>query len=367
MASYSRHFTRHLVVTVAVMTLASAGAAVCFCGVPASLNHSWRMTIGAAFVVLWAIMAARLWRIVRTPLRQMAFYVGAMESRDTTMYLPHSDDPLLGPVMDDMNRVLRNYCADRFAIESQRQYYDRILRVMTHELRNSITPIISLSDWMCQHKMSDEDFRDSIHIIHEQAESIRDFLGTYHELTHLPEPQLTHTPVRTLFDNLRLTLSGEPLADRIHYVISGEPVVHADAKLIHLALLNIVRNAMQAIDGQADGRVSLNASASSEGIRIVVSNNGPLIPPTDIEQIFLPFYSTKKEGSGIGLALSRRIMELHGGTLTCDSNPPLTLFTFVFPGNGRSSESQQTRLPGRVAKDEDEANSYTGQSMVAEP
>ena len=74
-----------------------------------------------------------------------------------------------------------------------------------------------------------------------------------------------------------------------------------------------------------------SGEASVDGVRIVVSNNGPLIPPSQMELIFQPFYSTKEEGTGIGLALSRRIMELHGGTLTCDSNPPLTLFTLAFP------------------------------------
>lgn len=333
MASYSRYFTRHVIVTVAVMTLASAGAAVCFCGVPASFGPNWRVTIGTAFVVLWAVMAVRLWRVVRTPLRQMAFYVGAMEGRDTTMHLPHSNDPLLGPVLDDMNRVLRTYCADRFAIESQRQYYDRILRVMTHELRNSITPIISLTDWMQTNPIPDADLRDSLGIIHKQAEDIRSFLGHYQDLTYLPEPQWTDFPVRMLFDGLRLALSGEPAAHRILFDIAGgDAIVHADENLIRLVLLNIIRNALFAIGGQEDGHVSVLASGNSaDGVRIVVSNNGPLIPPSQLELIFQPFYSTKEGGTGIGLALSRRIMELHGGTLTCDSNPPLTLFTLTFP------------------------------------
>jgi len=322
---YSQHFTRHLVVSVAGMTLAAAGAVRW----PGSGGDN--VALGLLFVILWAVMTRRLWRLVQVPLRQMGFFVGAMESRDTTMRFPSTDDPALGPVLDDMNRVLRAYCADRFAMESQRQYYDRILRVMTHELRNSVTPIISLTDWMQQQDaISDEDLKESVGIIHQQAEGIRSFLGHYQELTHVPEPQWKDFRAHELFDGLRTTLSGEPAAARMHFSVSGDPIIHADEKLIRLALLNIVRNAIHATDGQADGRISLTVSDSVDGVRIVVSNNGPLIPPTQTEQIFLPFYSTKKEGTGIGLALSRRIMELHGGTLTCDSNPPLTLFTFAF-------------------------------------
>lgn len=325
MASLSRHFTRHVAVTLAVMTFSLAGAVFCFC--------RGRLLAGTALAVLWAGMMVRLWHLIRLPVRQTSVFVGAMEGRDTTMRFPASDDPVLGQVMDDMNRVLRAYCADRFAMESQRQYYDRILRVMTHELRNSIAPIVSLTDWVHDNAVSEEDLRDSLGIIHQQAEDIHGFLNHYQNLTHLPEPQWTDFPVRTLFDGLRLTHSGEPSANRIQFSIAaGDPVVHADEKLIRLVLLNIIRNALHAIKGQEDGHVSLLASGSpADGVRIVVSNNGPLIPPSQMELIFQPFYSTKEEGTGIGLALSRRIMELHGGTLTCDSNPPLTLFTLAFP------------------------------------
>jgi len=318
-----------MIATLVVMTLSLAGAVWCFC---AANDRTVLTLLGALLVLLWVVMTVRLWHFIRLPLRQASAFVGAMESRDTTMRFPESKDPLLGDVLDDMNRVLRSYCNDRYAMESQRQYYDRILRVMTHELRNSVTPIISLTDWMQTNAVSDEDMKHSLGIIHKQAEEIRSFLGLYQELTHLPEPQWSDFTVRSLFDGLRVALSGEPAADCLHFSISnGDPMLHADEKLIRLAMLNIIRNAFHAIDGQADGHVSLLASRSDEGVRIVVSNNGPLIPPDQMKMIFQPFYSTKKGGTGIGLALSRRIMELHGGTLTCDSNPPLTLFTFTFP------------------------------------
>ncbi|MBR4337596.1 MAG: HAMP domain-containing histidine kinase [Bacteroidaceae bacterium] len=343
MASNSRYFTRHVVVTLVLVTLAAVGATLCICAACTTdfsrfgfqFSHVTFTLLAIVFVVLWLWMIRRLWKLIRLPLRQTEYFVGAMESRDTTMRFPGSDDPVLGTVLDDMNRVLRAYCADRFAMESQRQYYDRILRVMTHELRNSVTPIISLTDWMQSNTISNEDMKESLTIIHQQADGIRSFLSHYQELTHLPEPLWADFSVRVLFDGLRVALSGEPDANRIHFDISpqgADLIVHADEKLIRLALLNIIRNALHAIEGQADGHVSLLASGSpADGIRIVVSNNGPLIPPAQMELIFQPFYSTKKEGTGIGLALSRRIMELHGGTLTCDSNPPLTLFTLAFP------------------------------------
>ena len=341
MASYSRHYSFHVAACMVGMASCSALGALCLAAAwglctfkPLSqLGTGPRSLSLVGFLLLLACvaMAIRLWKLVRLPLRQTEFFVGAMESRDTTARLPQSDDPVLGPVLSDMNRVLHTYCLDRAGMESQRQYYDRVLRVMAHELRNSVTPIISLTDWMRTHTVSDEERAEFLNVIYSQADGIRGFLEHYQKLTCLPNPTRTDIPVRLLFKNLRLVLSREPSARRISYSISGAPILHADEELVRLALQSIVRNAIHAIEGQGDGYISLSASESPEGVRMVVSNNGPLIPASETEQIFQPFYSTKEGGTGIGLALARRIAEMHGGTLTCESNPPLTMFTFVFP------------------------------------
>jgi signal transduction histidine kinase len=143
---------------------------------------------------------------------------------------------------------------------------------------------------------------------------------------------MTDIPVSRIFSNLQTLLKAEPGADRVRFEQAGDVIIHADSSLIPLALINIIRNAIQATDEVADGRITVMASAPGGKPCITVTNNGPEIPESQIEQIFLPFYSTKKRGSGsgIGLALSRQIMQLHEGTLTCSSHYPYTTFTLQF-------------------------------------
>ena len=326
MASISRHYTLHLLLTVAAQGAALAGAVLCL----VQRDGLW---LAAAVVLglLWLCLGVRLWRLVRFPIGMTQTLLGAMESRDTTLRFPHTDDPLLAELWADMNRVLGSYCRDRGEMETLRAYYDRILRVMTHELRNTVAPILSLTDWMMKEEVTAAERDDAVAVIHDQAENIHRFLDSYQQLTHLPEPVRTAVPVRALTDALKVLMAGEQRADRVVYHLHDDFTLKADEGLLKLALLNILRNALQAIDGVDDGRVSVLATQSAEGTRIVVSNNGPVVPAAMTEQIFQPFWTTKAGGSGIGLALSRQIVQLHGGTLTCESNPPLTHFILTLP------------------------------------
>ena len=233
-----------------------------------------------------------------------------------------------------MNRILLSYRKDQNELETRKNYYERILRVMTHELRNTVTPIVSLTDFMVQNPeaQTEEDRREAISIINSQAHNVCSFLESYRQLTVLAQPSMTDIPVSRIFGNLQTLLKAEPGADRVRFETAGEVVIHADSSLIPLALINIIRNAIQATDEVEDGKIEVMASAPGGKPCITVTNNGPEIPESQIEQIFMPFYSTKKRGSGsgIGLALSRQIMQLHEGTLTCSSHYPYTTFTLQF-------------------------------------
>lgn len=326
MASISRHYTLHVVFVLTAQAIVLASAVVCFC-----LHTNLLLAVGIILCLLWLLLNIRLWRLVRFPIGMTQSLLGAMESRDTTMRFPTTSDPLLSDVTADMNRVLASYCNDRYEMETLRSYYDRILRVMTHELRNTVAPILSLTDWMMKEGATPDEREKAIQTIHNQAESIHGFLNSYHQLTHLPEPVRTTIPVRTLIDSMKILMAGEPLADRITYSIHEDFTVNADEGLLKLAMLNIIRNALQAIDNKDDGKISVLVARSATEARIIISNNGPVIPASLTEQIFQPFWTTKTGGSGIGLALSRQIMLLHGGNLTCESNPPLTHFIFSLP------------------------------------
>jgi Signal transduction histidine kinase regulating C4-dicarboxylate transport system len=218
-------------------------------------------------------------------------------------------------------------------MEEKRFYYESILRVLTHEIRNSITPIRSLSADLLKYSdtYTPEQLREGLEVIHGQARNLSAFLDSYHRLTHLPEPERTEVSITSLFRKMERLLCAEPGSDRICFSSAAALTVHADQNLIVLALINLIRNALQAIEGQADGIVSVEALETDGRVYITITDNGPGISPELLSAIFTPFFSTKSGGSGIGLSISHRIMRLHGGDLTVDSLPGVrTEFRMTF-------------------------------------
>ncbi len=136
--------------------------------------------------------------------------------------------------------------------------------------------------------------------------------------------------VGALFQKLGRLLWAEPGHDCVNYTAPEALTLHVDPNLLVLALINLIRNALQAVDGQSDGQVHVEASLSPSGPLITVTDTGPGISPEWQETIFTPFFSTKEGGSGIGLSLTRRIMQLHDAGLTVHSIPGRTTFTLHF-------------------------------------
>lgn len=337
MASYSHHYTARVAVAV-VMLILLPSAAVWLVMESRNPSLPWLGTAGVPLAVLLGVLTltavSRLIRLLRYPISQTEMMARAIKNNDLMLHIPETDDVLLHQASADMNRILLSYRRDQNELETRKNYYDRILRVMTHELRNTVTPIVSLTDFMIENPdaQSEEDRREAINIINSQAHNVCSFLESYRQLTVLAQPSMTDIPVARIFSNLQTLLKAEPGADRVRFEQAGDVVIHADSSLIPLALINIIRNAIQATDEVEDGRITVMASAPGGKPCITVTNNGPEIPESRIEEIFMPFYSTKKRGSGsgIGLALSRQIMQLHEGTLTCSSHYPYTTFTFQF-------------------------------------
>lgn len=325
MASVSRHYTWHVTAALFFIVALSAGFVLL-------------LKVHAALAILDAILllvsVIRIIQLVRYPISQTVMMARAISNNDTMLHIPETDDALLSQASHDMNRILTSYRRDQNELETRKNYYERILRIMTHELRNTVTPIVSLTDLMIQNPdaQSREDRMEAIEIINGQAHNVCSFLESYRQLTVLSQPSFTSIPAAQIFGHLQTLLAGEPGYSRICFETAGDVILQADASLLSLALINIIRNAMQATDNVQDAYIRVLASAPGGKPCVTVTNNGPEIPENQIEQIFLPFYSTKKgSGSGIGLALSRQIMQLHGGTLTCSSHYPYTVFSLQFP------------------------------------
>jgi nitrogen fixation/metabolism regulation signal transduction histidine kinase len=187
-----------------------------------------------------------------------------------------------------------------------------LVRVMSHEINNSLGPIHSIAEtWRGrvsdpQREIDRERLADNLELISRRAAGLSRFVGVYAGLAKLPEPTLK--PVRL-----------SELAAKVAALESRAPVRHAgpdieatvDADQIEQALINLVRNAVEASEGIPDPSVEIGWDASGPGVRIEVRDNGP--GPPDSDNLFVPFFTTKPDGSGIGLLLVRRIAELHGG------------------------------------------------------
>ena len=168
-------------------------------------------------------------------------------------------------------------------------------------------------------------------IINEQAEGINTFLASYHQLTNVPEPVRSDIPIKELFAKLGRLLRNETGNCVLELNAPTEMRLYADPNLLTLTLINLVRNAAQSLAGCDNARIEVRATWANGTPYITVTDNGPGIPENRIEHIFEPFYSTKKSGSGIGLALAYQIMMAHGGRISASSQPGTrTTFTLEF-------------------------------------
>ena len=237
---------------------------------------------------------------------------------------PDTRDADLKQMYADMNLIMQKYGQSQMELETKRMFYDRILRIMTHELRNSITPIISLSEDMLQREYAPEDSHEAIAVINEQCASIKTFLDSYYELTHLPKPEIREVDAKTLLQHVERLYPEQGISIECTQGLK----LLCDEVQIKQLMINLVKNALEAVGNEKMielkkdriPAVMITASAPEGNPRITVSDRGPGIPADKREEIFLPFYTSKTGGSGIGLALSRQIMNLHKGSLTCSSN-----------------------------------------------
>ena len=207
--------------------------------------------------------------------------------------------------------------------------WQTVIRVMAHEVMNSLTPVSSLAATALElvqdalREMPVEartstllDAREALETVSRRSEGLLRFVENHHRLTRRLTIQLEDVPVQRMFARLSRLLAND-LADRdIHMTTKVEPgtlEVTVDAALIDQALINLVRNAIEALRNVSAGHIALSAHRDSDGrIVIAVADNGPGIAPSQREKIFVPFFTTKSQGSGIGLTIVRQIATAHG-------------------------------------------------------
>lgn len=244
---------------------------------------------------------------------QVNYFLRSLLCHDYMIHFPSTKDAELEDMYENMNRIITQYRENLLDIQYKQQYYNRLLRIMTHELRNSITPVITLSSDMLKRPENyhPEKLRRGMEVIHGQCVNVKSFLDSYYQLTHLPDPKKEMIKVDEFFGQMQELLN-DPM---IHFSWAEGMTLMADEALLGLVVTNLIRNAREATEGMADACINVIATEADGVPYIQVSDNGPGVPENIREEIFLPFYTTKQDGTGIGLCLSRQIMRQHGGDL----------------------------------------------------
>lgn len=315
-----KYFRLNFILCIAGTVLFTASTTLCFAAgryAPAILS----MIPAVISVVL-------LWRLVHRLISSMSDFMNALDMNDTTIRFAESQDPDINRMSQTMRRIMAIYSSSRLELETRKLYYDRILRIMTHEMRNAITPIVSLSADMKRNpdRYKGEDLNEAVSLISDESQSIRRFLDSYYELTHLPKPEIEAIDVMDFFSGIRksfaIYLSDKGLdTDIIDYTIPVDMQLQADMDLLGRLVTNVLRNAIDAVASVPSPRIHVDVSVSEGRPYISVEDNGCGIPAEMMPNLFQPFFTTKPGGSGIGLCLSRQIARLHGGDFTITSTP----------------------------------------------
>lgn len=238
------------------------------------------------------------------------------------------DTPLRIIAMNDVHEELD---------EKENESWIRLIRILTHEIMNSVAPITSISDSLLSEKeLIPASAREGIEVIRTTSRGLVRFVESYRQLTRIPAPNCRPFYLRPFLERMRtLALQGQEKSVPVSIEIDVEPtdlLLYADEDQIGQVVLNLLKNALQALSGEGQGEIRIEAREAERGAIVVdVSDNGKGMPAEVAENVFVPFFTTKQDGSGIGLSLSRQIMRLHGGSLILKSTRPEgTVFRLTF-------------------------------------
>jgi two-component system, NtrC family, nitrogen regulation sensor histidine kinase NtrY len=217
--------------------------------------------------------------------------------------------------------------------EREMEAWQQLVRVLTHEIMNSITPITSLAGTSRRLLESGQvkaggdlsDLSSAIATIERRSEGLLRFVEAYRSLTKVPRPKFQIVRIDDLLSRIARLIANHPNAGGVAVSVECNPAsleLTADPDLIEQVLINLATNAVQALEGLSDARIELSAHINERGrVIIEVHDNGSGISPEALESVFVPFFTTKKDGTGIGLSLSRQIMRLHKGDISAVSHP----------------------------------------------
>ncbi|PIB38202.1 sensor histidine kinase [Maribacter sp. 4G9] len=248
------------------------------------------------------------------------------------------EQELLLVVVHDIHRELDDKETDSWV---------KLIRVLTHEIMNTITPITSISESILRYFKKGGSLTDpnefnkdqikntakGLEVIKDQGNDLMSFVQSYRTFLSVPEPDKELIPAHKLLERVKLLLDEQDTENKITIDLEISPkdlAMFVDQKQISQVLLNLGKNAKQSLEGQENGEVRFICGINEMNKKYIqVRDNGPGIPPDLLDAIFVPFFTTKKSGTGIGLSLSKQIMRLHGGSIQVLSSEN-TVFTLIF-------------------------------------
>ena len=284
--------------------------------------------IGACVIVAVIAAVIATIRTRRKDIKKVAYMMDAME------------DGELNFRFQDKNKFNRTLNRIRTIFEKQRQAHEqdswtKLIRVLTHEIMNTVSPIASLSDALAksmdENGHSELDVKSGLDTISDSSKNLIKFVETYRQLSGVARPLRKAVDLQELMDQV-ISLNSEYAASCgascVYRPEEPDLMIYADEGQISQILINLIKNALQAGAKHVD--ISARMGKDDEVI-LQVANDGAPIPVSAQEQIFVPFYTTKKEGSGIGLSLARQIMRKHNGTIDLvRSDVNQTVFQLIF-------------------------------------
>ncbi|WP_158795413.1 PAS domain-containing sensor histidine kinase [Pedobacter sp. L105] len=220
--------------------------------------------------------------------------------------------------------------------------WNRLIGVISHEILNSITPISSLSDTVNSmvankeslNKEDLDDLRPAIQTIKRRSEGLLDFVKDYRLIAELPTPELESHSIGGILQHIHVLMQPFAAVKNIRLIVgqtSSKITIQADLKLVEQALINLVTNSIHALEGVEHPLIEIDYRLEQNKLFIDVADNGKGIEQELLEKIFVPFFTTRKNGSGIGLTITRNIMKMHYGSLDVTSAPfERTIFSLVF-------------------------------------
>ena len=227
--------------------------------------------------------------------------------------------------------------------------WNKLVKILNHEIMNSVTPLASLTDTILMliendnrdqkelSEISDQnitDIKTCVKTIKKRSQGLLDFVEDYRKLSKLPPPRIEQVSLKELFENISNLMRGQIEKHNIKLSVTLENNlnINADPRQIEQVLINMINNSFYFLKGKQNPRIDLAAEEDNESLSITISDNGPGIPEDDLEKIFVPFYSTKPAGTGIGLSLCRQIMLAHNGKIIhCRNTRKGACFRLIFP------------------------------------